>query len=101
MLRKPILATAGTTPVFILDASRGGLRIAHSKKLPNRGAICRVSVPADGGSVSVDCAIVRTVMQHANEAAEALFHSGLKIIAPEDQAAQMVREACGVIVNEE
>jgi hypothetical protein len=96
LLRKPILATAGSTPVFILDASRGGLRIAHSKQLPNGGAICRVSLPADDGMVSVDCAIVRTTMQHANQAAEALFHSGLKILTPDDATAVKVREVIGV-----
>lgn len=96
LLRKPILATAGSTPVFILDASRGGMRIAHSKQLPNGGAICRVSLPGKDGTVSVDCAIVRTTMQHANQAAEALFHSGLKILDPDETTAQKVRDAIGV-----
>jgi hypothetical protein len=95
LLRKPILATAGSTPVFILDASRGGMRVAHSTQLPSGGAICRISLPADDGMVSVDCAIVRTTMQHANQAAEALFHSGLEILTPDDPTAQRVRDAIG------
>lgn len=95
-LRKPVLASAGTTPVFILDASRGGLRVAHSRQLPDTNSICRISLPSENGRVDVDCAIVRTIVEHANQAAELLFHSGLRVIAPETDEARRMREACGV-----
>ena len=79
-LRKPILASINTTPVFVLDASRGGLRVAHRAQLPPPGATCRVEFPLENDQVRLDCAVVRTAIQHASEAAEALFNSGLTIV---------------------
>jgi hypothetical protein len=79
-LRKPILASINATPVFVLDASRGGLRVAHRAQLPPPGATCRVEFPLENDQVRLDCAVVRTAIQHASEAAEALFNSGLRIV---------------------
>jgi PilZ domain-containing protein len=86
MLRKPILASIGTTPVFVLDVSRGGLRVAHQSQLPPPGSICRVDVPSEGEAIGLDCAIVHTVIQHANEAARRLFSSGLQIVEVDEFA---------------
>ena len=92
-LRKPIRAAIGQTPVFVLDASRGGLRVAHQAQLPEPGAICRVEMKSDAGPIKVDCAIVHTVIQHANTAAKRLFYSGLQIVGCADrQSEQRVRE---------
>lgn len=79
-LRKPILASIGTTPVFVLDVSRGGLRVVHQAQLPAPGSVCRVDMPGEGDAISLDCAIVHTVIQHANEAAKRLFSSGLQVV---------------------
>lgn len=86
-LRKPIRASVGPTPVFVLDASRGGLRVAHQAQLPAPGAVCRIDVPSDVGPIRLDCAIVHTVIQHANSAAKNLFNSGLQIVATDKQSA--------------
>ena len=94
-LRKPIRASIGTTPVFVLDASRGGLRVAHQSQLPPPGSICRVDMKTDVGPVHVDCAIVHTVIQHANKVAKNLFYSGLQIVAADRQSEQRI----GEIVN--
>ncbi len=85
-LRKPILASIDTTPVFVLDASRGGLRVAHQAQLPSPGAICRVDLPSEGGPIHLNCAIVHTVTQHANAAAKRLFNSGLQIVSADDES---------------
>lgn len=79
-LRKPVLATVNAAPVFVLDVSSGGLRVAHRSQLPPPGAICRLNVPAEAGPITLDCAIVHTVSQHAVSAAESLFQSGLRIV---------------------
>jgi len=83
-LRTPVRGAVGEVPLFVLDVSSGGLRVAHRSQLPNKGGICQVEVPASngGGPVQLDCAIVHTSIRHANAAAEALFHSGLRVLTP-------------------
>jgi len=74
--------------VFVLDVSRGGLRVAHQALLPPPGAVCRVDVPSEGEAIGLDCAIVHTVIQHANEAARRLFSSGLQIVEVDELATE-------------
>jgi PilZ domain-containing protein len=81
-LRTPVSATSGEVPLFVLDVSNGGLRVAHRSQLPTSGGICRVDVRSNGATIQLDCAVVHTSIRHANAAAEALFHSGLRIMTP-------------------
>lgn len=91
-LRKPVLASVNAAAVFVLDVSRGGLRVAHRSQLPPPGVICRVDVPSDSGPLRLDCAIVHTVIQHANNAAESLFQTGLRIVKPDSEASDRLQE---------
>lgn len=83
-LRTPVRGAAGEVPLFVLDVSNGGLRVAHRSQLPSQGGLCQVEVPSSngGGPIQLDCAIVHTSIRHANAAAEALFTSGLRIMTP-------------------
>jgi hypothetical protein len=94
-LRKPILAQIGTTPVFVLDVSRGGLRVVHQAKLPAPGAICRVDVPTDGDPINLDCAIVHTAIEHATAAAKQLFSSGLQIVSGDESLVDRYEKIVG------
>lgn len=85
-LRKPVLASVNDAPVFVLDVSRGGLRVAHRSQLPAPGAVCRIALPNDTGTVAIDCAIVHTVSQHAALAAENLFQTGLRFVSEDEHA---------------
>ncbi len=87
-LRKPVLASVNAAPVFVLDVSGGGLRVAHRSQLPPPGAVCRLDLPSETGTMPIDCAIVHTVSQHAASAAESLFQSGLRIVSMDDQSRQ-------------
>jgi hypothetical protein len=89
-LRKPVLATVNAAPVFVLDISNGGMRVAHRSQLPPPGAICRLAVPAEAGPITLDCAIVHTVSQHAASAAESVFQSGLRIVGGDAAKMQKV-----------
>ena len=80
-LRKPVVASVNAAPVFVLDVSSGGLRVAHRSQLPPPGAVCRLDVPAEPGPITLDCAIVHTVSAHAESAAESVFQTGLRIVS--------------------
>src|SRR5438128_2013396 len=80
-LRKPVLASVANTPVFILDVSNGGLRVAHQSQLPPPGAVIHVEMPGDSGRIRLNCAIVHTAIQHATSAAQSLWNSGLQIVS--------------------
>ncbi|HSP17752.1 MAG TPA: PilZ domain-containing protein [Thermoanaerobaculia bacterium] len=79
-LRHPVQGAAGSLPLFVLDVSRGGLRVAHESQLPDNGGICRVDVPLPKRTIHLDCAVVHTSLAHAEAAAESVFQSGLRII---------------------
>ena len=79
-------------PVFVLDVSTGGLRVAHRSQLPPPGAVCSVDLASDNGGVRLDCAIVHTVIQHATSAAETLFQSGLKLVTSEEEARERLQK---------
>lgn len=91
-LRKPVLASVDASPVFVLDVSSGGLRVAHRSQLPPPGSVCRVELPSENGPMSLDCAIVHTAMQHATTAAQNLFQSGLRIVSTDDEARDRVQK---------
>lgn len=74
--------------MFVLDASRGGLRVAHQAQLPTPGSVCRIDLPSEVGPIRLDCAIVHTVIQHAASAAKNLFNSGLQIVSVDTQSAE-------------
>lgn len=89
-MRKPVRAKTGETPLFVLDASRGGLRVAHRSQLPSA---FRLDLPSSNGTIiQLDCAIVHTSIQHANAAAESLFHSGLRITTPDPPIDSLLEE---------
>ena len=89
VLTKPVLATVDSMPVFILDASTGGLRVVHRSQLPKSGAVCRLDVPSESGPITLDCAVVHTTIQHATAAAEQLYSTGLKFVSPNDEAKRL------------
>lgn len=72
----------------MLDASVGGMRVAHQAALPAPGGFCRVEVPTDLGPIKLDCEVVRTVSERA------LYHTGLQILATDHQSAERLRSIC-------
>jgi hypothetical protein len=82
-LRTPVEGTAGSQPLFVLDVSRGGLRVAHRSQLPVENGICKVDLPTSNGTIRLDCVIVHTTKDLAQQAADDLFHSGLRIVKAE------------------
>lgn len=83
-LRSPLSAAVGDAHVVVLDLSSAGVGIAHQTPLPPPGRICRVEMVSEIGPIKVDCAIVRTVKKNAEDAANAIFHTGLQVVAASD-----------------
>lgn len=85
-LSQPVRGAVGSARIYVLDASLGGVRIAHQGALPAPGGFCRLEFPTEEGPVRLDCEIVRTV-----PAKSAVFHSGLQIVASDRQSAERLR----------
>ena len=85
-LREPIRGSVGAARIYILDASVGGMRVAHQGTLPPPGAYCRVELPTDMGTIRIDCEVVRTVPQPPpmTQTTKPIFHSGLAVVAAAD-----------------
>jgi PilZ domain-containing protein len=93
-LREPLRGAVGTARIYVLDASVGGMRVAHQGTLPPPGAFCRIELPTDMGTIKIDCEVVRTVPQPPplTKTQKPIFHSGLLVIAPADhQSAERLK----------
>ena len=84
----PLRGAVGTARIYVLDASLGGIRVAHQAALPPPGGLCRVEVPTDLGPIRLDCEVVRTVTERA------LYHTGMQIVAADHQSAERLRTIC-------
>jgi hypothetical protein len=89
-LRPPMLASIGTSRVVVLDASVGGMRVAHHSDLPGPGEYCRVELQSEVGPIILDCEVIRTNPQSSPLAsfATALYQSGLHIVAADHQSGE-------------
>ncbi|MGZ4810583.1 MAG: PilZ domain-containing protein, partial [Thermoanaerobaculia bacterium] len=89
-LRPPMLASIGTSRVVVLDASVGGMRVAHHSDLPGPGEYCRVELQSEVGTIILDCEVIRTHPQSSPLAsfATALYQSGLHIVAADHQSGE-------------
>ena len=88
-LSNPIRGAVGSARIYVLDASMGGVRIAHQSALPAPGGFCRVEMATAEGPVKLDCEIVRTSV-----AEQRIFHTGLQIVATDRQSAERLRSLC-------
>ena len=86
-LREPLRGAVGAARVYVLDASMGGMRVAHQGTLPPPGAYCRIELPSEMGTIKVDCEVVRTVAQPPplTQTTKPIFHSGVAVVAPADR----------------
>lgn len=94
-LREPLRGAVGQARIYVLDASLGGMRVAHQGTLPPPGDYCRIELPTDMGTIKVDCEVVRTVPQPPpmTQTTKPIFHSGLAVVAPADhQSAERLKE---------
>jgi hypothetical protein len=89
--KSPLRGAVSGARVFVLDLSPIGLGVAHETPLPPPGGVIRVELPSDLGLIKLDCTIVRTVKKNAGDAARAVFHSGLEVLAADRQSEARLR----------
>lgn len=84
-LPEPIRGTIAGMLVYVLDASPGGIQIAHRTDLPSPGGFCRLDIQSNLGPLKLDCQVVRTTNDST------LHHTGLSIIAADRQSIERLR----------
>jgi hypothetical protein len=74
----PIRARAGSTRVFVLDASMNGFRIAHQEPVTSP---CTLRIEWEGGPILAECVVVRQSTHRPAKSSfeKPTFHSGLHI----------------------
>jgi hypothetical protein len=89
-LLRPLEASVGGKPVFILDLSIAGFNVAHQEGIGRIGEHPLLSFEWEGKRITVRCVIARTGVERAGTAtSRTLYHSGLEIadVAEEGRAA--------------
>ncbi len=94
-LLQPIRASVGRRAVYVLDGSPGGFGLLHRGALPPPGSSFRIVLHLAGGPIATECEVVRTAPQVSNGKDE-FFRSGVKIIAADDESAEMLRSVFAV-----
>lgn len=92
-LLQPIRASVGRRVVYVLDGSPGGLGLLHRGALPDPGGSCRIVLHLTDGSIATECEVVRTTPQNGNGE---FFRSGVKIVAADERASEMLRTVFAV-----
>ena len=92
-LQEPLRGAVGDARVYVVDASVGGVRVAHQAPLPEPGGFCRVELPSEMGPITLDCEVMRTAPQASpsRDPAKAVYYSGLQVIAADLQSAERLR----------
>lgn len=92
-LQEPLRGVVGDARVYVVDASLGGVRLAHQAPLPAPGGFCRVELPSEMGPITLDCEVMRTASQPStsHDPARAVYYSGLQVIAADLQSAERLR----------
>lgn len=86
----PMRATAGEHPVFVLDISTRGIRLAHQADLGPVGTRVRVAFEWDGESIDIHCELRWTAVHSKARRPEAkpVHHSGLALAQPQSNGAR-------------
>ncbi len=92
-LHDPLRGAMGESRIYIVDASVGGMRVAHQATLPPPGGFCRIELPSEMGLITLDCEVVRTVPQpeSSRDPSKVVYYSGLQVVAADPQSAERLR----------
>lgn len=93
-LIEPLKGSVGAARVFVIDVSLRGIRVAHQEEIGGAGATVTLQTQWDGRPITLECRISRTQVHRAAERAtgKTLYHSGLTIQHPNDEAVAVLRD---------
>jgi hypothetical protein len=93
-LLDPLRGKIESTPVFVVDVSLRGVRVAHQAEIGGAGARVTLQTQWDGRAITLECRIVRTTVHRAADSAtgRTLYHSGLSVTSADEAALAALRE---------
>ena len=97
-LPQPLGGRAGSSRVFLVDASVEGIRIAHQGTLPAVGQTCQVAFDWHGHTIDLECQVIHnTIFRLSKTAGEkSIYHAGLRITNASDES----RKAHNQLISE-
>jgi hypothetical protein len=89
-----IRGAVGTVPVFVVDLSLAGVRVAHQEPLPDVGATSVLTFEWEGRTYSGPCEVRRTKLEKAAQSKfdKALYHTGLYLMKTDPESQALLRE---------
>jgi len=89
-----IRGTVGTVPVYVLDLSLAGARIAHQDPLPGIGGTSVLTFDWEGRTYSGPCEVRRTKLEKParSKFEKALYHTGLFLMQTDPESHRLLRE---------
>lgn len=93
--------SVGTVPVYIVDISMNGVRVAHQEPIPVGETPCLLRFEWDGHSITLQCQVRRTRVEREAKSQfdKALHHSGLQIISILPASREILRELIATCVT--
>lgn len=89
-----IRGAVGTVPVYLLDVSLAGARVAHQEPLPDVGATSVLTFDWEGRRYTGRCEVRRTKLEKPARSSfeKALYHSGLYLMNTDAESLRLLRE---------
>lgn len=89
-----VRGAVGTVPVYVVDVSLAGVRVAHQEPLPDVGATSVLTFEWEGRTYSGPCEVRRTKLEKPAKSKfdKALYHTGLFLMKTDPESHALLRE---------
>lgn len=93
-LTRPLHGKSGSSPIYLVDASVEGIRIAHQGIVSAVGKTLRVEFAWEGQRIELECAVVHnTLIRLAkSKKGKSTYHAGLRIIEAVGDSRAVLRQ---------
>ena len=89
-----IRGSVGTVPVYVVDVSLAGVRVAHQDSLPDVGGTSVLTFEWEGRTYTGPCEVRRTKLEKAARSKfdKALYHTGLYLMRTDPESHAVLRD---------